>query len=163
MNITLKGMLAAGILSGASFAYAVDSTITVTGTVLQRTCTIDKKDVTVDLGNLYTSDLVNVNSTSSWKNFQLKLTNCQNMSTVTAMFSGTSDSNDYYKNNGDASNVMVEIQEVNGNTALKSGSKISANVSNNNATLDLRARAVSKGNTGAGSINSQITVTYTYA
>lgn len=36
-------------------------------------------------------------------------------------------------------------------------------VSNGQATFNLKVRAVSKGNAGAGSINSQITVTYTYA
>lgn len=61
-------------------------------------------------------------------------------------------------------NIMVELQEQgNGNTPLKVGSTKVVTVSNGQATFNLKVRAVSKGNAGAGSINSQITVTYTYA
>lgn len=163
MNNMIKPMLASVMLVFSTFSHAIDSTITVTGSVLQRTCTINSKDVTVPLGVLYTSDLKLQNNASQWVNFDLSLTNCQNMTNVTATFSGTPDSTDYYANAGDASNIMIELQEQNGNTSLKSGAAITQSVNNNNATFNLRARAVSKGNTGAGTINSQITVTYTYA
>ena len=161
-------ILATGLINCIAFsAQAVDTTITVTGRELPRTCTIGNggnPNATVVLDNAYTSDLIAANSTSQWKNFSLTLTNCQNVNNVTATFGGTAENTNYYRNTGDATNIMVELQEQgNGNTPLKVGSTKVVTVSNGQATFNLKVRAVSKGNAGAGSINSQITVTYTYA
>lgn len=88
-------ILATGLINCIAFsAQAVDTTITVTGRVLPRTCTIGNggnPNATVVLDNAYTSDLIAANSTSQWKNFSLTLTNCQNVNNVTATFGGTAE------------------------------------------------------------------------
>lgn len=67
-------ILATGLINCIAFsAQAVDTTITVTGRVLPRTCTIGNggnPNATVVLDNAYTSDLIAANSTSQWKNFR---------------------------------------------------------------------------------------------
>ena len=157
-------ILATGLINCIAFsAQAVDTTITVTGNVLQRTCNVPG-NVDVSLGNLYVSDFPNAGSGSPWVNFDLSLTGCQNMNTVRATFSGTADGQTYYANTGNAGGIKIEIQDRDGsNASYHNGMFKTLNVQNNNATFNLKARAVSKGNAGAGSINSQITVTYTYA
>lgn len=96
-------ILVTGLINCIAFsAQAVDSTITVTGNVLQRTCVTP--DITVDLGTLYTSDLSSPGRASSLKDAQITLSACQNMTRVQATFSGTPDVDDnaYYKNTGTA-------------------------------------------------------------
>ncbi|NUW98124.1 S-fimbrial adhesin minor subunit SfaS, partial [Escherichia coli] len=144
-------------------AQAVDTTITVTGNVLQRTCNVPG-NVDVSLGNLYVADFPNAGSGSPWVNFDLSLTGCQNMNTVRATFSGTADGQTYYANTGNAGGIKIEIQDRDGsNASYHNGMFKTLNVQNNNATFNLKARAVSKGQVTPGNISSVITVTYTYA
>ncbi|HFO5508348.1 TPA: S-fimbrial adhesin minor subunit SfaS [Escherichia coli] len=157
-------ILATGLINCIVFsAQAVDTTITVTGNVLQRTCNVPG-NVDVSLGNLYVSDFPNAVSGSPWVNFDLSLTGCQNMNTVRATFSGTADGQTYYANTGNAGGIKIEIQDRDGsNASYHNGMFKTLNVQNNNATFNLKARAVSKGQVTPGNISSVITVTYTYA
>ena len=157
-------ILATGLINCIAFsAQAVDTTITVTGNVLQRTCNVPG-NVNVSLGNLYVSDFPNAGSGSPWVNFDLSLTGCQNMNTVRATFSGTADGQTYYANTGNAGGIKIEIQDRDGsNASYHNGMFKTLNVQNNNATFNLKARAVSKGQVTPGNISSVITVTYTYA
>ncbi len=157
-------ILATGLMNCIAFsAQAVDTTITVTGNVLQRTCNVPG-NVDVSLGNLYVSDFPNAGSGSPWVNFDLSLTGCQNMNTVRATFSGTADGQTYYANTGNAGGIKIEIQDRDGsNASYHNGMFKTLNVQNNNATFNLKARAVSKGQVTPGNISSVITVTYTYA
>lgn len=157
-------ILATGLINSIAFsAQAVDTTITVTGNVLQRTCNVPG-NVDVSLGNLYVSDFPNAGSGSPWVNFDLSLTGCQNMNTVRATFSGTADGQTYYANTGNAGGIKIEIQDRDGsNASYHNGMFKTLNVQNNNATFNLKARAVSKGQVTPGNISSVITVTYTYA
>ena len=157
-------ILATGLINCIAFsAQAVDTTITVTGNVLQRTCNVPG-NVDVSLGNLYVSDFPNAGSGSPWVNFDLSLTGCQNMNTVRATFSGTADGQTYYANTGNAGGIKIEIQDRDGsNASYHNGMFKTLNVQNNNATFNLKARAVSKGQVTPGDISSVITVTYTYA
>lgn len=157
-------ILATGLINCIVFsAQAVDTTITVTGNVLQRTCNVPG-NVDVSLGNLYVSDFPNAGSGSPWVNFDLSLTGCQNMNTVWATFSGTADGQTYYANTGNAGGIKIEIQDRDGsNASYHNGMFKTLNVQNNNATFNLKARAVSKGQVTPGNISSVITVTYTYA
>lgn len=157
-------ILATGLINCIAFsAQAVDTTITVTGNVLQRTCNVPG-NVDVSLGNLYVSDFPNAGSGSPWVNFDLSLTGCQNMKTVRATFSGTADGQTYYANTGNAGGIKIEIQDRDGsNASYHNGMFKTLNVQNNNATFNLKARAVSKGQVTPGNISSVITVTYTYA
>lgn len=155
-------ILATGLINCIAFsAQAVDTTITVTGNVLQRTCNVPG-NVDVSLGNLYVSDFPNAGSGSPWVNFDLSLTGCQNMNTVRATFSGTADGQTYYANTGNAGGIKIEIQDRDGsNASYHNGMFKTLNVQNNNATFNLKARAVSKGQVTPGNISSVITVTYT--
>ncbi|MEF5582096.1 S-fimbrial adhesin minor subunit SfaS [Escherichia coli] len=157
-------ILATGLINCIVFsAQAVDTTITVTGNVLQRTCNVPG-NVDVSLGNLYVSDFPNAGSGSPWVNFDLSLTGCQNMNTVRATFSGTADGQTYYANTGNAGGIKIEIQDRDGsNASYHNGMFKTLNVQNNNATFNLKARAVSKDQVTPGNISSVITVTYTYA
>lgn len=157
-------ILATGLINCIAFsAQAVDTTITVTGNVLQRTCNVPG-NVDVSLGNLYVSDFPNAGSGSPWVNFDLSLTGCQNMNTVRATFSGTADGQTYYANTGNAGGIKIEIQDRDGsNASYHNGMFKTLKVQNNNATFNLKARAVSKGQVTPGNISSVITVTYTYA
>ncbi|HHA4907431.1 TPA: S-fimbrial adhesin minor subunit SfaS [Escherichia coli] len=157
-------ILATGLINCIAFsAQAVDTTITVTGNVLQRTCNVPG-NVDVSLGNLYVSDFPNAGSGSPWVNFDLSLTGCHNMNTVRATFSGTADGQTYYANTGNAGGIKIEIQDRDGsNASYHNGMFKTLNVQNNNATFNLKARAVSKGQVTPGNISSVITVTYTYA
>ncbi|EOT4640768.1 S-fimbrial adhesin minor subunit SfaS [Escherichia coli] len=157
-------ILATGLINCIVFsAQAVDTTITVTGNVLQRTCNVPG-NVDVSLGNLYVSDFPSAGSGSPWVNFDLSLTGCQNMNTVRATFSGTADGQTYYANTGNAGGIKIEIQDRDGsNASYHNGMFKTLNVQNNNATFNLKARAVSKGQVTPGNISSVITVTYTYA
>lgn len=157
-------ILATGLINCIAFsAQAVETTITVTGNVLQRTCNVPG-NVDVSLGNLYVSDFPNAGSGSPWVNFDLSLTGCQNMNTVRATFSGTADGQTYYANTGNAGGIKIEIQDRDGsNASYHNGMFKTLNVQNNNATFNLKARAVSKGQVTPGNISSVITVTYTYA
>lgn len=157
-------ILATGLINCIAFsAQAVDTTITVTGNVLQRTCNVPG-NVDVSLGNLYVSDFPNAGSGSPWVNFDLSLTGCQNMNTVRATFSGTADGQTYYANTGNAGGIKIEIQDRDGSKAsYHNGTFKTLNVHNNNATFNLKARAVSNGQVTPGNISSVITVTYTYA
>ena len=157
-------ILATGLINCIAYsAQAVDTTITVTGNVLQRTCNVPG-NVDVSLGNLYVSDFPNAGSGSPWVNFDLSLTGCQNMNTVRATFSGTADGQTYYANTGNAGGIKIEIQDRDGsNASYHNGMFKTLNVQNNNATFNLKARAVSKGQVTPGNISSVITVTYTYA
>lgn len=157
-------ILATGLINCIAFsAQAVDTTITVTGNVLQRTCNVPG-NVDVSLGNLYVSDFPNAGSGSPWVNFDLSLTGCQNMNTVRATFSDTADGQTYYANTGNAGGIKIEIQDRDGsNASYHNGMFKTLNVQNNNATFNLKARAVSKGQVTPGNISSVITVTYTYA
>ena len=157
-------ILATGLINCNVFsAQAVDTTITVTGNVLQRTCNVPG-NVDVSLGNLYVSDFPNAGSGSPWVNFDLSLTGCQNINTVRATYRGTADGQTYYANTGNAGGIKIEIQDRDGsNASYHNGMFKTLNVQNNNATFNLKARAVSKGQVTPGNISSVITVTYTYA
>ncbi|MCZ4189155.1 fimbrial protein, partial [Escherichia coli] len=144
-------ILATGLINCIVFsAQAVDTTITVTGNVLQRTCNVPG-NVDVSLGNLYVSDFPNAGSGSPWVNFDLSLTGCQNMNTVRATFSGTADGQTYYANTGHAGGIKIEIQDRDGrNASYPNGMFKTLNVQNTNATFHLKARAVSQGQVTPG-------------
>ncbi len=127
-------ILATGLINCIAFsAQAVDTTITVTGNVLQRTCTTPK-DINVPLGNLYTTDFPATGSTSQWKTFSLSLTNCQNTGRVQASFAGTQDGSGYFANNGSAGNIAYSALFDHG-LASKSDQRFASIRSSGNLTF----------------------------
>ena len=121
---------------------------------------------TIELGDLNTFSLVNAGSSSAWHSVALELSNCPvGTSRVTASFSGTADSTGYYKNQGTAGNIQLELQDDSGNR-LNTGATKSVVVddASQSARFPLQVRALSvNGGATQGTIQAVINVTYTYA
>ena len=109
------GWLLATTLAVPSMLQAADVTITVNGKVVAKPCTVSTTNATVELGDLYTFSLISAGSTSAWHTVALDLSNCPvGTSRVTASFSGTADSTGYYKNQGSAGNIQLELKVCSG-------------------------------------------------
>nr|WP_236849257.1 fimbrial protein [Chania multitudinisentens] len=148
-------------------AYAADATITINGKVVAKPCTVSTVSTTVDLGDLYTFNLLSAGAFSEWKSVTLSLTNCPvGTSKVTATFSGTADSSrSYYANQGAARNIALQLADSSG-VNLPNGSTrvVTVNDASKAANVVLQVRAITpNGNVTQGSIQSLINVTYTYA
>ncbi|AST81324.1 TPA: type 1 fimbrial protein [Citrobacter freundii] len=160
------GWLLAVTLAAPSALQAADVTITVNGKVVAKPCTVSTTNATVELGDLYTFSLISAGSTSAWHTVALDLSNCPvGTSRVTASFSGTADSTGYYKNQGSAGNIQLELQDDSGNR-LNTGATKSVQVDDatQNARFPLQVRAISvNGGATQGTIQAVINVTYTYA
>ncbi len=131
-----------------------------------QTCTVSTVNATVELGDLYTFSLIGAGSASAWHSVALDLSNCPvGTSRVKATFSGTADSTGYYKNQGTAGNIQLELQNEDG-TTLNNGSSQSVQVdeASQSARFPLQVRALSvNGGATQGTIQAVINVTYTYA
>lgn len=145
---------------------AADITITVNGKVVAKPCTVSTTNATVDLGDLYTFNMVSAGATSTWHSVALDLSNCPvGTSRVTASFSGTADATGYYKNQGTAGNIQLELQD-DGGTTLNNGATKSVQVddSTQSARFPLQVRALTvNGRPTQGTIQAVISITYTYA
>lgn len=163
---TMNVGLIAGWLLMVSAANAADVDITIIGRVVAKPCTVSTTTTTVTLGDLYTFDFVSAGAASAWHDVTLSLTACPvGTSKVTATFTGTADSTGYYKNQGTAKNIQLQLQDSSGNT-LNTGAKRNVPVSDATYSADfpLRVRALSvNGQATQGSINAVINVTYTYS
>ncbi|WP_336219667.1 fimbrial protein [Citrobacter amalonaticus] len=158
--------LLAVMLTASSALQAADVTITVNGKVVAKPCTVSTPNATVELGDLYTFSLVSAGSSSAWHTVALELSNCPvGTSRVTASFSGTADGTGYYKNQGTAGNIQLELQDDSGNR-LNTGATKSVQVdeASQSAHFPLQVRALSvNGGATQGTIQAVINVTYTYA
>ncbi|MGP3121119.1 fimbrial protein [Serratia nevei] len=153
-------------LTSTLVVHAADVTITVKGRLVAKPCTVSTPSETVDLGDLFTLNFVKAGSSSAWHPVTLKLINCPiGTSRVTAKFTGTTDNTGYYKNEGKATNLQLELQDTSGNNLNNGKTKVvNVNDSTQSASLPLRIRALSvNGNAKQGSIQAVINVTYTYA
>ena len=175
MKWTHVGWLLAGLLTASASLRAADVTLTVNGKVVARPCTVSTVNATVELGDLYTFSLIGAGSASAWHSVALDLSNCPvGTSRVKATFSGTADSTGYYKNQGTAGNIQLELQNEDG-TTLNNGSSQSVQVdeasqsvqvdeASQSARFPLQVRALSvNGGATQGTIQAVINVTYTYA
>lgn len=167
MNGTPRGWLLASVLALAvTPLQAADITITVNGKVVAKPCTVSTTQATVELGDLYTFSLVSAGAASAWHSVALDLSNCPvGTSRVTASFSGTADATGYYKNQGTAGNIQLELQD-DGGTTLNNGATKSVQVDDTtqSARFPLQVRALTvNGGATQGTIQAVISVTYTYA
>ena len=167
MKLTHAGWLLAMVLVASTpTLQAADVTITVNGKVVAKPCTVSTVNATVDLGDLYTFSLVSAGSSSPWHSVALNLSNCPvGTSRVTASFSGTADATGYYKNQGTAGNIQLELQD-DGGTTLNNGATKAVQVddSTQSARFPLQVRALTvNGGATQGTIQAVISVTYTYA
>ena len=166
MKWIYSGWLLASLCTASGMAQAADVTITVNGKVVAKPCSISTTTATVDLGELYTFNLVSPGAVSEWHSVNLELANCPIGTTqVTASFSGTADSTGYYKNEGTAGNLQLELQDSGGITLNSGASKtvaVDSTTQNTRFALQVRALTVNGGVT-QGSIQSVINVTYTWS
>lgn len=158
--------LAAMLAMSATPLQATDVTITVNGKVVAKPCTVSTTNATVDLGSLNTFSLATAGAASPWNNIALMLSNCPvGTSQVTASFSGVADNTGYYRNQGTAGNIQLELRDSNGIT-LNTGAISSVHVdeATQSATFPLQIRALTvNGGVTQGTIQAVINVTYTYA
>ncbi|MED9311391.1 fimbrial protein [Escherichia coli] len=153
---------------GASSVNAVD--ININGLVLASPCVVNggNSAVNVNIGdNIQADSLSAAGSTSSWKDFTLQLTNCPlSTSSFSVAFSGTPDGDiaTNYANTGSATNLSLELTTQDGSTTLGNGSSINNTpIPGSHAyDLQLRTRAVSKGDVMPGSITGLVQATFTY-
>lgn len=153
------------ILSVSYSTSANDVTITINGRVVAKPCTIITKNASVELDKIYTQALRAPTSASGWHSVNLQLTNCPvGTTSVTAALSGKSDSTGYYKNEGTANSVQIELQDESG-TILNTGSTKTVKVDDTakTANFPFKVRAISvAGDATQGSIESLINVTYSW-
>jgi minor fimbrial subunit len=162
-RILLTGVL---IFTTTLTAHAADVTITINGRVVAKPCTVSTPSAAVDLGDLFTFNYAQAGSGSAWHPVTLNLTNCPTgTSRVTATFTGTTDSTGYYKNQGGATNLQLELQDTSGKNLNNGKTKaVQVDESTQSASLPLQVRALSvNGNARQGSIQAVINVTYTYS
>ncbi|WP_425431547.1 fimbrial protein [Escherichia coli] len=117
---------------------AADVTITVNGKVVAKPCTVSTTNATVDLGDLYSFSL---------------------------MSAGAADSTGYYKNQGTAQNIQLELQDDSGNTLNTGATKtVQVDDSSQSAHFPLQVRALTvNGGATQGTIQAVISITYTYS
>jgi len=159
-------LLAITLTAFSPVLQATDITITVNGKVVAKPCTVSTTNASVDLGELYTFSLVSAGSASAWHSTELDLSNCPvGTSRVTASFSGSADATGYYRNQGTARNIQLELQDEGGNT-LNTGARKEVQVddSTQSTRFPLKVRALTvNGGATQGTIQAVINVTYTYA
>ncbi|BCM47356.1 hypothetical protein BvCmsNSNP030_2359 [Escherichia coli] len=133
--------------------------------VVAKPCTIQTKEANVNLGDLYTRNLQQPGSASGWHNITLSLTDCPvETSAVTAIVTGSTDNTGYYKNEGTAENIQIELRDDQ-DAALKNGDSKTVIVDEitRNAQFPLKARAITvNGNASQGTIEALINVIYTW-
>ncbi|EJJ6391915.1 type 1 fimbrial protein [Escherichia albertii] len=147
-------------------ARAADVTITVNGKVVAKPCTVSTTNATVDLGDLYSFSLISAGAASAWHDVALELSRCPvGTSRVTASFSGTADSTGYYKNQGTAQNIQLELQDASGNTLNTGATKtVQVDDATQSAHFPLQVRALTvNGGATQGTIQAVINITYTYS
>jgi len=169
--MAVKALIRAGVTSvmiWSCFQHAAgvtkSATIYVNGSVTAQPCTISRTQMTVNLGDIYTSTLVGAGASTPWVPFTLNLTACPDgTNAVTAVFSGVTDSNGNFSNQGTAGDMAVQLQTLSGQQ-LSSGSSLQTAVDQSqNASFSLQARAITPGgNPTSGTLQSAINITYTW-
>ncbi|WP_250665577.1 fimbrial protein [Escherichia coli] len=172
-------------------ALSADSVIKISGRVLDYGCTVssDSLNFTVDLQKNSARQFPTTGSTSpavpfqitlsecskgttgvrgsasGWHNITLSLTDCPvETSAVTAIVTGSTDNTGYYKNEGTAENIQIELRDDQ-DAALKNGDSKTVIVDEitRNAQFPLKARAITvNGNASQGTIEALINVIYTW-
>lgn len=159
--------LAIIVLSCSGFyCYATGSVnININGKVIASPCTAG--DVTVPLGDIQATDLVNADSGSTMVAFDLPLTNCPlGTTSVKATFTGEADTDTTrWKNKAEspATNTSVEVSDQTGGELISNASTRTATVNAGSATFKLQARAyTATGSVTPGGVTANILVSFEY-
>ena len=165
-KFTLSWLMLALFIIPGSGVRAADVTITVTGRVIARPCTIGTPNVDVSLGDIRTETLAKRGSVTPWQALTLNLTDCPDgTNQVSATFTGTSDVTGYYfRNAGTSYNVALQLATDKG-VNIRNGGRLVFQVSENDqsVTIPLQVRAISTSGTATlGTIQAVINVAYTW-
>ncbi|MEI2266795.1 fimbrial protein [Erwinia sp. CGal63] len=174
MKKTLISTLSAIAALTAFNASASDGTITFNGEVINQTCEVNpagSSDFTVDLPAVATSQLATAGTTAGETPFTIDLANCDLTKDGAYAFfeaGGTVDENGRLINNGNATNVALELVDVN-NKVIKAGDAQQADSSsaavidaNGNASLSYTARYYATGAATAGTVTTSVTYSIAY-
>lgn len=152
----------------ATSVQASDGSITVNGSLITNTCTVNNgtgNNIIVNLPTLATSSLKNSGQTAGSTKFSILLSSCSATQAQTYFEAGpgiASDGN--LLNSGTASNVEVQLLNNQGNAinlSNNSGSQ-QVNIVAGAASLDYYAQYYATGQTGAGSVTSTVKYTVSY-
>lgn len=168
-----KLTLAAGLLLSlglTSSAFASDGTVTITGKVIDQSCTVNTngKDQTVKLPTVQTSTLNEANKTAGKTPFTISLENCKATTDQVGAFFLPSDA--YVNSDGNLKNLVsngaenVAVQLVNeDDTAIKVGYNVdSQNVSyksldnKTSKVLNYKAQYIATGVAGTGEVQAKV-------
>lgn len=156
------------LMANTESAVAESARVDFNGTVTAIPCVVDgQESVDVDLGDIEAT-VLDRTIVSPWVNFQIKLSHCPAITTVTATVSGAANSviPALYKNFGTATNTAVQLGDRD-TSALISPTAPSTTTSVNpdrTAIFNLSARAYSVVVQGTlpGTINTVLQVNFTY-
>lgn len=148
--------------------YANNASIKIEGRVLPAPCTVNGDTVkkTISFNQTEARSLSEAGTGGEWNKFSLELDDCPAyLNYAIATFSGTPDEDDpnMYKNNGDASNVALQLADDTTTYGDGSSMTISIDPVTHKGIFMLSARMYTpKGNVGKGTFNSVVGVNFTY-
>jgi len=170
--LTRKGRLEAGVTAAILLAVstapvsAVD--IKVTGNIVAAPCDVDPStptNVDLSLGSALSADLKKAGTLSQPRQVTIRFINCPRFTTaIKATYSGTADTGagSRFKNTGTAKNIAIELRDVATDTLIINGRSVSTPISEQQASVVLKAAMYSKGNVAAGTVIAAVTMTFEY-
>lgn len=174
MGISIKSMRLAAcyfpvmLMLSPLPSVAAETSLGVSATVTAGAC-IWVATPDVDLGSFHSSGFTTAGSASDWVGFNVSLSQCPaTTQTVTVTLGGTADPTyqQYYKNLGDSTRVVIDVVSDNdAATQLPVGKKLTVNVEQaaHTATFPMKARMFSpQGGATEGSVVGLIELTFSY-
>lgn len=156
------------VMTMPSFSLRADNpvtTITITGTVINKTCSFNDVSQTVTLDDIYITDFSDT-SIKGGKNVSVGISCGDGVSSVKIVPTGTADTNDNtaFSNTGTASNVALRFQDSAGTTLFPDGSSsVTVTPSEGEAVYTFKAGYVATGGkVTAGSFISQVNMSFDY-
>ncbi|WP_084168424.1 fimbrial protein [Paraburkholderia acidipaludis] len=156
----------------AGSAFAVDGTISLSGTFLVPSCSIDSstQNQTISLGSVPITNFTSVGSTTNPAAFNLNLVSCAPGTNVTMTVAGTIDTvPSVLQNTGTATKVGVQILRA-GSMGATTGAPLALNNAislgavgtGSTMTIPLVAQFYGLGAVTAGTVSATATVNFTY-
>lgn len=172
-----KKLTTLALIAAASSAYAVDGTVTVSGTVVSNTCTVAPSTSAVTLPTVSTSALNAIGAVAGMTPWNVTVSGCGatsiNMNTYFEYGTSTNAGGRLSKVSGTSTNVDVQVLQLNAGTltvldlSKPAGSQNTTAVATNaggTATQFFFLRYYATAATvGAGSFNSSFTFTVVYS
>ena len=176
-GIIMKKIILAtsAIILGSAAAHAADGTVTITGKITDRTCSIDaeSKDLSVALPTVSVSSLTAAGQTAGRTPFTINLTGCSEGKVATYFEPGTSvDFNSGRLNNvsGDAKNVQIQLLGDNNEFIPVLGKAVGTQLNSQevsvsaggSAALNYYAEYYAQDKTTAGDVKTSVKYTIIY-